>query len=75
MPFHKKERKKKKKKTPIFFSWNFHTVFGEQIAISYQFFKVREQYYFLNVLYLQRCPIKYIGLDQLKAISDFGCHS
>ena len=27
-----------KKKTPFFFSWKFHTVFGEQIAIFYQIF-------------------------------------
>ena len=35
-PFYKKWNKKK---IPIFFSWNFHTVFGEQIAIVYQIFK------------------------------------
>ena len=39
-PFYKKWNKKK---TPIFFffffSWNFHTVFREQIAIFYQIFK------------------------------------
>ena len=35
-PFYKKWNKKK---TPIFFSWNFYTVFREQIAIFYQIFK------------------------------------
>ena len=35
-PFYKKWNKKK---TPIFLSWNFYTVFREQIAIFYQIFK------------------------------------
>ena len=34
MPFYKKWNKKET--PPFFFSWNFHTVFGEQIAIFYQ---------------------------------------
>ena len=32
-------KKWNKKKMPIFFSWNFHTVFGEKITIFYQIFK------------------------------------
>ena len=35
-PFYKKWNKKK---TPIFFSWNFHTVSREQKAIFYEIFK------------------------------------
>ena len=54
-PFHKKWNKKK---TPIFFSWNFHTVFREQIAIFYQIFKSgSSKNFFLNVRNLQRWEI------------------
>ena len=35
-PLYKSEIKRKR---PFFFSWNFYTVFGEQIAIFYQIFK------------------------------------
>ena len=49
-PFYKKWNKK----TPIFFSWNFHTVFGEQIAIFYQILKPGSSKKIFNVLNLQR---------------------
>ena len=46
-PFYKKWNKKK---TPIFFSWNFHTVFREQIVIFYQIFKSGSSKFFF------KCP-------------------
>ena len=52
-PFYKKWNKKKN--AHFFFSWNFHTVFKEQIAIFYQIFKSgSSKWFFLNVRNLQR---------------------
>ena len=54
-PF-KKKKWNKKKMPVLFFLWNFHAVFGEQIAIIYQIFKSGSSKKKLNVLNLQRCP-------------------
>ena len=38
-----------KRKRPFFFSWNFHTVFREQIAIFYQIFKSGSSKFFFKI--------------------------
>ena len=64
-PFYKKWYKKK---TPIFFSWNFHIVFREQIAIFYQIFKSgsSKQFFkcplFTKVSSIQNCFVDSNGL-------------
>ena len=54
-PFFKKWNKKE---INHFFLWNFHMVFGEQIAISYQFFKSRSSNKFFRRPQFTRVPGK-----------------